>query len=85
MRGGGRAPQVRWWALAANRCVRNKQDATFSELGDWRRSMLCERLLGKVGYDCERELRTLELLKVRFGEANLHGAEVMLKVGLGGG
>lgn len=43
--------------------------------------MLADRLLAKTDYDCERELRTLELLKVRFGEANLHTAEVMLKVG----
>lgn len=43
--------------------------------------MLAERLLGKGGYECDRELRTLELLKVRFGEGALHGAEVMLKVG----
>ena len=42
--------------------------------------MLSERLLGKADYECDRELRTLELLKVRFGESNLHNAEVMLKV-----
>lgn len=42
--------------------------------------MLADRLLARGGYDCDRELRTLELLKVRFGEASLHGAEVMLKV-----
>ena len=29
------------------------------------RSMLAERLLAKGGYDCEREVRTLELLKIR--------------------
>lgn len=46
----------------------------------FRRSMLADRLLGKGGYECDRELRTLELLKVRFGEGGLHGAEVMLKV-----
>ncbi|EFN59544.1 hypothetical protein CHLNCDRAFT_19379, partial [Chlorella variabilis] len=44
------------------------------------RSMLADRLLAKGGdYECDRELRTLELLKVRFGEGNLHNAEVMLK------
>lgn len=43
------------------------------------RSMLADRLLSKGDYDCDRELRTLELLKVRFGEGNLHNAEVMLK------
>jgi len=42
--------------------------------------MLADRLLAKTDYDCERELRTLELLKVRFGEANLYNAEIMLKV-----
>lgn len=44
------------------------------------RSMLAKRLLIKGDYNCDRELRTLELLKVRFGESNLHNAEVMLKV-----
>jgi len=43
------------------------------------RALLAERLLARAGYDCEREVRTLELLKLRFGEAPLHGAEVMLK------
>jgi anaphase-promoting complex subunit 2 len=43
--------------------------------------MLADRLLAKTDYDCDRELRTLELLKVRFGEGNLHSAEVMLRVG----
>jgi len=35
-----------------------------------------ERLLSKVGYDTEREMHTLELLKLRFGEASLHKCEV---------
>lgn len=43
------------------------------------RSMLADRLLARSDYDCDRELRTLELLKVRFGETSLHNAEVMLK------
>lgn len=48
------------------------------------RSMLADRLLCKGSdYDCDRELRTLELLKLRFGESSLHNAEVMLKVRLG--
>ena len=42
--------------------------------------MLSERLLTKNDYECDRELRTLELLKVRFGEGNLLNAEIMLKV-----
>ena len=29
--------------------------------------MLAERLLAKGEYDCEREIRTLELLKIRWG------------------
>ncbi len=32
-----------------------------------RRSMLADRLLSKGDYECDRELRTLELLKVRRG------------------
>jgi len=43
------------------------------------RSMLADRLLAKTNFDCDRELRTLELLKVRFGEASLHAPEVMLR------
>lgn len=43
------------------------------------RSMLADRLLSKIDFDCDRELRTLELLKVRFGEAALHAAEVMIR------
>lgn len=30
-------------------------------------------------YNVEREVHTLELLKLRFGEASLHGAGIMLK------
>ena len=43
------------------------------------RNMLAERLLSKVGYDVDRETHALELLKLRFGEHNLHKCEVMLK------
>jgi len=43
------------------------------------RQLLAERLLARPGYDCEREVRTLELLRLRFGDAPLHAAEVMLK------
>ena len=43
------------------------------------RVMLADRLLTRGGYDTDREIRTLELLKMRFGEANLHTCEVMLK------
>ena len=36
-----------------------------------------DRLLSKQGYDCSREIRVLELLKLRFGEAPLHSCEVL--------
>jgi len=39
------------------------------------RVMLADRLLAKADYDCSREVRTLELLKLRFGDANLHNCE----------
>ena len=37
--------------------------------------MLAERLLAKSDYDCDKEIRTLELLKIRFGENNLLNCE----------
>jgi anaphase-promoting complex subunit 2 len=47
------------------------------------RAALAERLLarplGSEGYDAERDVRCCELLKLRFGDAALHAAEVMLK------
>ncbi|KAK3269644.1 hypothetical protein CYMTET_21934 [Cymbomonas tetramitiformis] len=43
------------------------------------RALLAERLLAKEDYATERELRTLELLKLRFGETNMHNCEVMLR------
>mmetsp|Transcript_48544 Transcript_48544/g.92867 ORF Transcript_48544/g.92867 Transcript_48544/m.92867 type:complete len:570 (+) Transcript_48544:271-1980(+) len=43
------------------------------------RALLAERLLAKDDYHIERETRTLELLKLRFGETNMHDCEVMLK------
>ena len=39
------------------------------------RVMLADKLLGKADYECSREVRTLELLKLRFGDANLHNCE----------
>jgi len=48
-------------------------------LVDEYRTLLSERLLQKAEYDTERELRTLELLKRRFGEFKMHNCEVMLK------
>ena len=38
--------------------------------------MLADRLLAKTDYDCDREIRTLELLKLRFGDTNLNNCEV---------
>jgi hypothetical protein len=48
-------------------------------LVDEYRTLLSERLLQKAEYDTERELRTLELLKRRFGEFKMLNCEVMLK------
>lgn len=42
--------------------------------------MLADRLAGKPDFDTQRERRTMELLKLRFGEANLHSADIMLGV-----
>lgn len=38
--------------------------------------MLAERLLAKPSFENENEIRTLEHLKMRFGESNLHNCEV---------
>merc|ERR1719402_970105 len=43
------------------------------------RSLLSNRLLAHCSYDTEKEIRHLELLKLRFGEVPLHQCEVMLK------
>jgi anaphase-promoting complex subunit 2 len=43
------------------------------------RSLLSNRLLSHFSYETDREIRNLELLKLRFGEAPLHQCEVMLK------
>lgn len=45
------------------------------------RAMLSDKLLSKTDYNCDREIRTLELLKLRFGDANLHNCEVKLCTG----
>lgn len=42
-------------------------------------TLLADRLLGIRNYDTEREVRNLEMLKLRFGEASLSACEVMLK------
>ena len=40
---------------------------------------MSNRLLSQFTYNTEREIRNLELLKLRFGEASLQQCEVMLK------
>ncbi|RXM95033.1 Anaphase-promoting complex subunit 2 [Acipenser ruthenus] len=50
------------------------------------RSVLADRLIHQLSYNTAREIRNVELLKLRFGESHLHFCEVMLKVGgLSGG
>lgn len=41
--------------------------------------MLADKLIGKSDFDCDHEVHTLELLKLRFGEESLHACEIMLK------
>ena len=43
------------------------------------RSMLAEKLVHKIDFECTKELKTLELLKIRFGEAALQNAEIMMR------
>nr|CAH8867996.1 unnamed protein product [Trichobilharzia regenti] len=43
------------------------------------KQLLSQRLLRQRSFHTTRELRNLELLKLRFGEQNLHECEVMLK------
>lgn len=43
------------------------------------RTLLADRLLSSLNYNTEKEIRYLELLKLRFGESQLHYCEVMLK------
>lgn len=40
------------------------------------RGMLAEKLLAKTDFDTDNDFRTLEHLKMRFGENNLHDCEV---------
>ncbi|CAM9002041.1 unnamed protein product [Rhodiola kirilowii] len=42
------------------------------------RVMLAEKLLNKSDYDIEAEIRTLELLKLHFGEGSMQKCEIML-------
>ncbi|XP_031558383.1 anaphase-promoting complex subunit 2-like [Actinia tenebrosa] len=43
------------------------------------RTLLADRILSTFNYDTDKELRYLELLKLRFGESHLHFCEIMLK------
>lgn len=43
------------------------------------RTLLADRLLSQFSCDTEKEIRYLELLKLRFGDSQLHYCEVMLK------
>ncbi|KMZ69241.1 Anaphase-promoting complex subunit 2 [Zostera marina] len=42
------------------------------------RVMLAEKLLNKFDYDINSEIRTVELLKIHFGESNMQNCEIML-------
>uniref|UniRef100_A0A8C7YQF3 Anaphase-promoting complex subunit 2 n=1 Tax=Oryzias sinensis TaxID=183150 RepID=A0A8C7YQF3_9TELE len=43
------------------------------------RGVLADRLLQQLNYNTAREIRNVELLKLRFGESHMHYCEVMLK------
>ncbi|KAG7267938.1 hypothetical protein CRUP_017004 [Coryphaenoides rupestris] len=43
------------------------------------RTVLARRLLHQLNYNTAREIRNVELLKLRFGESHMHYCEVMLK------
>lgn len=43
------------------------------------RTLLADRLLSQLSCQTEKEIRYLELLKLRFGDSQLHYCEVMLK------
>ncbi|GAM26437.1 hypothetical protein SAMD00019534_096120 [Acytostelium subglobosum LB1] len=43
------------------------------------RLMLSERLLSMTDYDIDREIKNVELLKLRFGESSMHNCEIMIK------
>lgn len=42
-------------------------------------NLLADRLLTQLDFSPEKEIRNLELLKLRFGDTLLHFCEVMLK------
>ena len=43
------------------------------------KTLLADRLLSNYSYNMEKEIRNLELLKLRFGDSNLFACEAMLK------
>ncbi|XP_023030784.1 anaphase-promoting complex subunit 2 [Drosophila willistoni] len=43
------------------------------------RNLMADRLISQLDFNSEKEIRNLELLKIRFGESLLHSCEVMLK------
>ena len=43
------------------------------------RFILADKLLKRDDFDTDKEVRTLELLKLRFGESSMHACEVMVK------
>lgn len=43
------------------------------------KAVLADRLLQQLNYNTAREIRNVELLKLRFGESHMHYCEVMLK------
>ncbi|KAK5855782.1 hypothetical protein PBY51_007424 [Eleginops maclovinus] len=43
------------------------------------RAVLADRLLQQLNYNTAREIRNVELLKLRFGDSHMHYCEVMLK------
>jgi len=43
------------------------------------RTLLAERLLSKADFNVDNELKSLELLKLRFGENAMHGCALMIK------
>ncbi|RPA89792.1 hypothetical protein L873DRAFT_1849147 [Choiromyces venosus 120613-1] len=54
-------------------------DVIGSLISLWDTSVLSSRLLGSDEWLFEKEIRTIELLKLRFGEATMQGCDVMLK------
>ncbi|KAK3727174.1 hypothetical protein QZH41_015192, partial [Actinostola sp. cb2023] len=68
---GGKTPDI--ISMLVN--IYGSKDLFVSEY----RTLLADRILSTFNYDTEKELRYLELLKLRFGESHLHFCEIMLK------